>query len=66
MSAAVPEGNTGAVDQILDGAGDQNFSPLRQGSDAGPDVDSDAPDVTAADFTLAGVQTGSNVDTQFR
>ena len=66
VRAAIFEDNPRAVHQVLDGVGHEDLSGLRQGGDAGPDVDGDPSDVVTTQLTLAGVQAASNVDTQFR
>src|SRR4029077_8243224 len=46
-AAPVPEGQTGADHEVLDGAGGQDLARLRFGCDTRPDVHGDAPDVVS-------------------
>src|SRR5829696_7242523 len=60
--AAVGQGAVGAGDQVADGPGDEDLPGGGLAEDAGGDVDGDPADVVAADFDLAGVQAGADLE----
>ena len=55
MFAAVAELDTRANQKVLHGRGDKDLAGLRQASDPGADVNSDARQVVFADLTFSGV-----------
>src|SRR4029079_3483892 len=63
-AATLPEGQPGADDEILDGAGRQHFARRRFGCDAGADVHGDAADVVSHALALARVQSGAHLETE--
>src|SRR5215213_7390793 len=64
--APVYEGDARAVNEVLHGARHQNLARLGQCGNSGANVHRDATYVFTADLTLAGVQTTSHIDAQFR
>src|SRR5262249_39540859 len=62
--AAVGEVDPGADDEVLDGAGDEHLTRLRERADARADVDREPADVIADRLALAGVQAGAQLEPQ--
>src|SRR3954470_24884074 len=64
MCAAVLEFQSRSDHQVAQRARHQHLLRSRQGSDPCADVDRDAADIVAANFTLAGVQSGTHLDAE--
>jgi hypothetical protein len=60
MSPTVLEADTS--DEIADRPGDEDFAGRGRGHDARADMDGDAAHVAVAEFDLAGVQAGADVE----
>jgi hypothetical protein len=62
---AVGECDPGACNEVSYGRGNKNFSGVRKSSDPRADVHGDAADVAVvAQFELASVNTGADLDTE--
>ena len=64
LTAAVLELQAGAGNEVANGAGDEDLSAAGQFRDARRDVDSDAADVVAHDFDLAGMEAAAHLDAE--
>src|SRR5262249_9813903 len=64
LESAILEAETGAGDQVLHGAGDEDLAGPRGRGDARPDVDGEPGDLVARELDLAGVEPGANVKTE--
>src|SRR2546423_6396087 len=62
MRASVVEGETGAGDEVFDGAGDEYLAWLGCRGYPGPDRDCDAGHFAIRDLALARVQASTNLD----
>jgi hypothetical protein len=62
VGTSVFEGDSGAVDEVFDGARHKDLPGIRQRCDSRRDVDGDSADVVTAPFALTGVQAASNID----
>src|ERR671919_1326170 len=62
MSPTVLEADLRTSDEIADRPGDEDFAGRGRGHDARADMDRDAAHVAVAEFDLAGVQAGADVD----
>lgn len=63
--AAVGEPESGAGDQILDGARDHNHAGLRRGRHSSSDGHGDAGDLLVKQFALPRMQAGADLDAEF-
>jgi hypothetical protein len=63
LEAALVEIEVGTDHEVLDRVRDENLARSGQGDHPGGDVDGQAPDVAGDEFALAGVEPGSDMDT---
>ena len=63
MFATILKAESRSGHQVLDGARDEYVTWASERRDAGTDRDRDPDDLAIADFALAGVQTGPNLET---
>src|SRR5918994_372207 len=62
MGAAISKWDAGAVNEVGDGAGGEDFVGLGERLDTLGDVDGDAADVVTAQLDLAGVEPNPHLD----
>jgi hypothetical protein len=62
VCALVQQGDVGAHDEVADGSGGQDVPGSGGHRHPGRNVDGDAADVAVAEFHLAGVQPGPDLD----